>query len=507
MKVEHFAFGARFDIGDAGEGELTPEQIWQEVFSVLTIGDVKGMHIYGGMAASHAVQDPCYICAFTNGSLKEMRNIFQKLEADAGVAMYLSATSPFLQNNALEKIEGLTFFGKVQRDGSLADGKVPFYGIKVSHKRGKRRPAGKGIVFMLAPDAFSEEISSKQTIRRLTIAARRHFSGVRILPLPFANGGPGTVDAVLAACNGIGRTVKIHGPGEERIEAHYAVLRGTTAVIEMPQAFVDAKGDCTSYGMGELIRRALDEGLSDIVLGSVPNAINDKGLGCLRALGLKLLDEEGEELQGSKSEMMRLAKMDGELLHPRLWEARFHIMTDDEELVRGKNELVNSLLLLRSKIQADDAGLEKYLGNVRDAFFAHQGGIADSAYIALLVLSEAKCRLSKELLLEILEVEERLRYVSLVITGGANTGVRPEQTDLLVDACVMQEVPVVRFCRDPQALEQSACSLITNLRLDADIPADIALEKLDIMADSLFRLVRLGREIERVSVRKSEAGR
>jgi hypothetical protein len=95
---------------------------------------------------------------------------------------------------------------------------------------------GKGSYSCSRPTPFAARLLG-QAIRRLTLAARKHFTGVRVLPLPIANGGAGTVDALLTACNGTGRTVQIRGPQDEKIEARYAVLRGSTAVIEMPEAF------------------------------------------------------------------------------------------------------------------------------------------------------------------------------------------------------------------------------------------------------------------------------
>ena len=147
----------------------------------------------------------------------------------------------------------MTYYGKVQSDGTLAGGDEPFFDVHICKKHGKRRPVGKGIVFLLAPDAFFDTLTSRQAIRRLTVSARRQFPGVRVHPLPIADGGPGTVDAILTAAHAVERSIHIQGPQGAKRDARYAVLRGDTAVIEMPECFLPAFGQeglCSSFGMG-----------------------------------------------------------------------------------------------------------------------------------------------------------------------------------------------------------------------------------------------------------------
>jgi hypothetical protein len=80
MEILHFGLGIRFDVMEGEEEQATPRQLWEEIFSVLTTSDVQGMHVYvaGGTSAEYASEDSCYICAFTNGNLKEMRRVYRK---------------------------------------------------------------------------------------------------------------------------------------------------------------------------------------------------------------------------------------------------------------------------------------------------------------------------------------------------------------------------------------------------------------------------------------------
>ena len=141
MQTHKFSLGVRFDILAGEEGQTTPAQLWGEIFSVLTVNDTKGMQLYGGMVtAEEFASSPSYLCVFTNGKLKQLREVYRKLSEDEGIGMYLTATHPFLQTNALEKIDGLTYYGKVQSDCSLSGGQEPLFDVRICKTRGKRRP-------------------------------------------------------------------------------------------------------------------------------------------------------------------------------------------------------------------------------------------------------------------------------------------------------------------------------------------------------------------------------
>lgn len=509
MQTRKFSLGLRFDIMAGEEGQATPAQIWEEIFSVLTTNDTKGLQLYGGMVSfdEYAAAEPCYLCVLTNGSLKQMRRVYAMLEQDEGIGMYLTATHSFLQNNALEKVEGLTYYGKVQSDGALSGGDEPLFDVRICKKRGKRRPVGKGIVFLLAPDAFFNFLSSKQAIRRLTLAARRQIPGVRVLPLPIANGGPGTVDAILTARNGTMRKVQITGPQGEKQEAAYAVFGGRTAVVEMPEVFCgsvppDQKLH-SSFGMGELIRRALDEGLSEIILGLTPGSINDGGLGCLRALGVKLLNAEGAEVS-TESEAATIAKIDTELLHLRIRNTRFVIMTDDMERLR-QEALYEPLRKSYAALVKEAAGFD---------VFAQPGtGAAGGVGAALLAFFGASCQSGIEALLNVYEFDRRAKNVSLILTGEGcvdQTSFAPGRAvGAILNRASRMKVPVCAIaghtgeCGE-DLLQKRDCSSMVIAEAPDESSLEAFVERFDGAAERMFRFIRLGREIERVSARKNK---
>jgi len=508
MKTHKFSLGLRFDIMADEEGQITPGQLWEEIFSVLTIDDAKGLQLYGGMEETGgSSSEPCYLCMFTNGSLRQMRNIYRKLEGDAGINMYIAATRPYLQTNALERAEGLTYFGRVQGDGCLLGGDEPFFDVHLCKRHGKRRPVGKGIVFLLAPGAFFNTLTSRQAIRRLTLSARKQFPGVRVHPMPITDGGPGTVDAILAAANGTGRLVQIQGPQGAKRDARYAVLRGNTALIEMPDCFSPAgaqgEGLCSSFGIGELIRRALDEGLEKIIIGLPDSCINDGGLGCLRALGVKLLDAEGAELV-SQTDTKGLAKIDTELLHPRVRNTRFVLMTDCETPLDAAS--------LYGPLRENYRGILQEAAAF-DPALREGAGAAGGLGAALMAILGAERKPAVDALLDAAEFDRRLRSVSLVVTGEG----RIDRTSLRSGSAVgeilkrasRQRVPVAVIAGHigdggEALLERRDCSIMIVADAFDTSEMEVLVERFDSAAERMFRFIRLGREIERVSARKSK---
>ncbi|MDR1620393.1 MAG: glycerate kinase [Clostridiales bacterium] len=517
MKVLRFGLGIRFDVMAGEDESATPAQLWEEIFSVLTTSDVKGLHIYGGHAPYES-EDACYLCVFTNGSLKEMRLLYDKLSMDAGVGMYLTASHPFIQTNALLKIEGLVYYGVVHGDGSITGGDETL-AITVNKKHGKRRPRGKGIVFLLAPGHYGAMLSSKQAIRRLTIAARNIFRGVRILPLPIADGGPGTVDAVLSFCNGIRRTVYVPGPAGGQIEGSYAVLRGKTAVIEMPAEMARQGSGGDSFGLGVLIRRALDEGLHEIVLGCAGGGIADLGLGCLCALGVKLLDEDGMELERKNPQYRALGGIDTELMHARVKNTRFILMADYLESFDA------------AAASAKDPGTRAFLGRLRGIYNTHAGydvcaqagGAAAGGLAAtLMAYCGAMVQPSVQALFCVAEMSRRIRKVSLVVSGEAYIaragedkdrkpsrvgGNGPSPVKALLALSGEHNIPVALLAGGADETEKAElngrnCSLFITAPVDFDAHENV-IGVYDDAANRMFRFIRLGREIERVSAWKS----
>ena len=190
--------------------------------------------------------------------------------------------------------------------------------------------------FLFASDSFKGTLSSPKTAELLTQAAREIFPDCVCDSIEVADGGEGTTEAVLSAVKGTTIPLKVHGPLWEELTCSYGMLDEKRAVMEMAAAsglplVPDEKRDpryTTSYGTGEMIRDALERGFRDISIAIGGSATNDGGIGCIRALGGRFLDENGEELKGCGGDLIKIKKIDISGLNPLIKECRFTVMCD-----------------------------------------------------------------------------------------------------------------------------------------------------------------------------------
>ncbi|MET9389096.1 glycerate kinase [Streptomyces sp. NPDC006624] len=180
---------------------------------------------------------------------------------------------------------------------------------------------------LVAPGGFKESLSAESAADAIAAGVRRVLPGAEIDLAPLVDGGEGTAAALAAATGGRIVTVPATGPVGETVAAHFALLGGgDTAVVEMaavaglalvPHGLRDP-GATTTYGVGELIRAALDRGVRRILVGCGDSGTSDGGAGALQALGARLLDEDGRELARGGRELTRLHRVDPTGLDPRL---------------------------------------------------------------------------------------------------------------------------------------------------------------------------------------------
>lgn len=190
--------------------------------------------------------------------------------------------------------------------------------------------------FLFASDSFKGSLSSEKIISLLTEAAKNVFPDCECHGVSVADGGEGTVDAVIHAMNGQIRTIPVHGPLMEEIYSSYGVFEGSNAVIEMaaasglPMVPVDKRNPLhtTTYGTGELIKDALDQGYRKIAIAIGGSATNDGGMGAMTALGVRFLDKEGKALTGFGEDVGKVDRIDVSGLHPAVAETEFTVMCD-----------------------------------------------------------------------------------------------------------------------------------------------------------------------------------
>ena len=288
---------------------------------------------------------------------------------------------------------------------------------------------------VIAPDSYKESLSALEVAQAVEAGFRQVFPAADYVLVPVADGGEGTVDAMVAATGGRKKTVTVAGPLGEPVEAFYGLTgEGDTAVIEMAAASGLALVPpaarnplrTSSRGTGELIRAALDAGARRFILGIGGSATNDGGAGMVQALGARLLDAEGRELDGSGGDLARLARIDVSALDARLAACRIEVACDvDNPLTgaRGASAVFGPQKgATPEMVQALDANLARLARIVeRDLGVAVDqvpgAGAAGGMGAAMLAFFGASLKPGIEIVTAALDLDTHVRDADLVITG------------------------------------------------------------------------------------------
>ena len=190
---------------------------------------------------------------------------------------------------------------------------------------------------VIAPDSFKDSLSAQSVADAIALGLADVWPDAQLIKCPMADGGEGTVESILAACEGELRRTKVRGPLGATVDAAWGWLpHNHTAIIEMAEAsglqlVPPGKRDaCVSstFGTGELIRAALDSGAQRVILAIGGSATNDGGAGAMQALGVRLLDAQGQTLAPGGLALAQLDHIDLSNIDPRLAEVRFDIAAD-----------------------------------------------------------------------------------------------------------------------------------------------------------------------------------
>ncbi|AWW36151.1 glycerate kinase [Streptomyces cadmiisoli] len=198
---------------------------------------------------------------------------------------------------------------------------------------------------VVAPSGFKESLSAEAAADAIAAGVHRVLPDAGIDRIPLVDGGEGTAAALAAATGGRLVARSATGPVGLPVDTHWALLGPRdTAVVEMaavaglslvPQALRDP-GATTTYGVGELIRAALDTGVRRVLVGCGDSGTSDGGAGALQALGARLLDADGRELPPGGRELTRLSRVDPGGLDPRLREVELLVACNPYNVLCGE---------------------------------------------------------------------------------------------------------------------------------------------------------------------------
>ncbi len=190
---------------------------------------------------------------------------------------------------------------------------------------------------VIAPQGFKGNLTALEVARAIEAGVKRILPDAATVLKPMADGGEGTVQALVDATGGELMATEVTGPLQERVNAHWGILSDkTTAVIEMASAsglplvppekrnpFVT-----TTYGTGELICAALDHGCRKLIIGVGGSATNDGGAGMAQALGARFFDADDKELPFGGAALAKLARIDTAKMDPRLADFEVTLASD-----------------------------------------------------------------------------------------------------------------------------------------------------------------------------------
>jgi len=287
---------------------------------------------------------------------------------------------------------------------------------------------------LIAPDSFKGSNSSLSVAEAIEEGIYRVFPDAEVEKIPIGDGGEGTVEAMVAASEGEIVTVAATGPLGNKVEAHYGLLDPGTAVIEMAAASglvlvpVDKKDvkAATTYGTGELILHALDQGVEEIILAIGGSATNDGGTGMAAALGYKFLDKDGKVLPPGGGALGSLAKIDTENVDPRVAKTTFRVACDVNNPLTGPHGASAVYGPQKGAAPEDVKLLDAALGNLASVVESQMGvkadlepgaGAAGGLGYGLMVFCGATLEAGIDLVLDAVNFEERLEGIDLVITG------------------------------------------------------------------------------------------
>ncbi len=292
---------------------------------------------------------------------------------------------------------------------------------------------------VVAPDSYKGSVSALGVAQAMERGILHVFPEANVRKIPIADGGEGTVEALITATHGTLRQQEVTGPLGNRVMANWGILGdGQTAVIEMaaasglPLLTPEQRNPriTTTYGTGELMRAALDAGLRRIIIGIGGSATNDGGAGMARALGARFIGSDGHELPDGGAALARLKSIDLSGLDPRLSDSQITVACDvDNPLCgpRGASAVFGPQKGATPEIVAElDAALGHFAAIAqkttgRAAAGLSGAGAAGGLGAGLMFFTPARLKPGVDIVLDAVDFAGVVEGASFVITGEGRT--------------------------------------------------------------------------------------
>lgn len=373
---------------------------------------------------------------------------------------------------------------------------------------------------VIAIDSFKGSLTSIEAGKAAADGISRVYPQAEISVYPLADGGEGTIEALVSGLGGVLRTVTVSDPLGRIISARYGILPDLTAVIEMASAagitlLTETERNpmnTTTYGVGQLIADAVSQGCRNFIIGIGGSATNDGGIGCLQALGFGMLDSDGKQVDFGAKGVSQLEKITAENMIPELSECTFSIACDVNNPLCGENGC--SAVFAPQKgadktmIAEMDNSLRKYAKltrryNINANPEAHGAGAAGGLGFAFMSYLNAALESGINLILRKTRVEEAIRNADIIITGEGCLDAQTAMGKAPVGVARLANKynkPVIAF----SGIVRDGAVLCNKNGIDAYFPilrnictseeamnSDIARRNLSDTAQQVFRLIRI----------------
>ena len=319
---------------------------------------------------------------------------------------------------------------------------------------------------VIAMDSFKGSLSAAEAGRAAACGIRKAMPDAEVQIFPVADGGEGTVDALVSGLQGRYRRISVSDPLGRPVEAQYGILPDGTAVIEMAAAsglplLSEAERNpmqTTTYGFGEMIADAIHQGCRSFLLGIGGSATNDGGIGCLQALGFAFLDERGNPVPYGAKGLGAVYHISTDDVMPELSACRFDVACDVNNPLCGVNGC-SYVFAPQKGADADmvaemDRMMQRYSALVKE--FAPDSdadlpgsGAAGGLGFALRTFLHADLQPGIALVIQKTGIDTAIREADLVVTGEGRMDAQTVMGKVPVGIAAAAKkygVPVIAFC-------------------------------------------------------------
>jgi len=342
---------------------------------------------------------------------------------------------------------------------------------------------------VIAPDSYKHSMSADEICRIAESAILDVLPQAGIVKLPAADGGEGTAGALLSALGGESVPCRVKGAEFDLVDSSYALLNNNTAVIEMASVcglmMVQKPNPekTTTFGVGQMIKKALDDGCEKLILCIGGSATNDAGIGAMAALGARFLDAEGEELIPNGENLIKITAIDSSGIDPRLGSCELLIACDVNNPLYGEN---GAAYVFAPQKGADgdmvkrlDAGLKNYAEVLyretkRDIASIPGAGAAGGFAASFLAFPGAVLKPGVDIVLDALDFDDQIKGADLILTGEGKTDSQTLSGKTILGVsrrAKLQNIPVIVISGsvddeiDGLLYREGVCAIFANNRL------------------------------------------